>query len=81
LLENSKTRWRGANSGVYAEGMLIAFLTDAALLRESRGKIDLLEIFRRVYQKHRFPENQADGNRAVLEILRSYEYLAPVIEK
>lgn len=81
LLESSKTRWRGANSGAYAEGMLVAFLTDATLLRESRGKIDLLEIFRRVYQKHRIHENQADGNHAVLEILRSYKPLTPIIEK
>ncbi len=81
LLEASKTRWTGANSGVYSEGMLIAFLCDTALLRENRGKIDLLEIFRRIHQKHHLTENQTDGNTAVLKILQSYKELAPIVEK
>lgn len=81
LLEASKMRWRGANSGVYSEGMLIAFLCDTALLRESRGKTDVLEIFSRLYQKYRLPENQTDGNTAVLEILQSYKELIPIVEK
>lgn len=81
LPEASKMRWLSANSGVYSEGMLIAFLCDTALLRENRGKIDLLEIFRRIYQKHHLAENQTDGNTAVLEILQSYKELVPIVEK
>lgn len=80
-LEASKARWVGANSGVYSEGMLIAFLCDAALLRESRGKIDLLKVLRQIYQKHRLPNNRTDGNTAVLGILQSYDALVPIVEK
>lgn len=81
LIEASKARWTGADSGVYAEGMLAAFLCDAALLRESGGKIDLFDVFRQIFQKHRLPANQTDGNAAVLEIMQSFDAVVPVIEK
>ena len=81
LLEASKARWVGANSGVYSEGMLIAFLCDTALLRESRGKTDLFQILRQIYQKHRLPNKRTDGNTAVLGILQSYDALVPIVEK
>lgn len=81
LLEASSQRWNAANSGVYSEGMLIAFLCDTALLRESRGKLDVLEVFRQVYQKHRLPNNRTDANAAILKILQSYKQLVPIVEK
>jgi hypothetical protein len=81
LLEASKSRWNAANSGVYSEGMLIAFLCDTALLRESRGKIDLLEVFRQIYQKHSPPNTQTDANAAILKILQSYNELVTIVEK
>ena len=81
LLEASKSRWNAANSGVYAEGMLIAFLCDTALLRASRGKTDLLEVFRRIYQKHRPPNTPTDANAAILEILQSYDELVTIVKK
>lgn len=80
LLEASKSRWNAANSGVYSEGMLIAFLCDVTLLRASGNKIDLFEVLRLIYQKHRLPNDRADGNRAVLEILQSYDRLVPIVE-
>lgn len=94
LIEASKSRWRTANSGVYAEGMLIAFLCDLALLRENKGanelpnlfkrgknKSDLYDVFRQIYQKHRLPNKRVEGNAAILEILRSHNALAPLVEK
>ena len=81
LLEASKSRWNAASSGVYSEGMLIAFLSDAALLRASGDKIDLFEIFRQIYQKHRPPNKRTDGNAAILEILQSYDALVTIVEK
>ena len=38
LIEASKNRWNGANTQVYARGMLVAFLIDTALLQKSKGK-------------------------------------------
>ncbi len=81
LLAASKDCQSGANPQVYARGMLVAFLCDVILLRESKGKIDLVNIFRQIYETHRFPNKPQDGNTAVLDILGRYPYLQPIIEK
>jgi predicted metalloprotease with PDZ domain len=81
LLEASKNRWSGANTQIYARGMLTAFLIDLAILKQSGGKDSLIEIFREVYQKHNYLMPQADGNTTILKILESRQELRPVIEK
>lgn len=81
LLAASKNRWSGANTQVYARGMLVAFLCDLAVLQKSKGKRSLSEILRKVYENHRFPNARQDGNAAVLKILESYAELRPIIEK
>lgn len=81
LIESSKNRWRAAGSRVYARGMLAAFACDVALLRTSRGKRSISEIFREVYRKHSIPRKPEAGNEAILKILRVYAELDPVIEK
>ncbi len=81
LIESSKNRWSGENNQVYARGMLAAFLTDVALLRESRGKRSIATIFREVYQKHRTPNEPTDGSAAIIKILRSYPELNSIVEK
>ena len=81
LVEASKNRWNGANSNIYARGMLIAFLCDIAILRESKGKNSLTEIFREIYQKHRKPNAAQDGNAAILSLLESRRELRPIVEK
>jgi len=81
LIESSKNRWSGESNQVYARGMLAAFLSDVALLRESRGKRSIAVIFRDVYQKHRTPNEPTDGNAAILKILKNYSELNPIIEK
>ena len=81
LIEASKNRWNGANSQVYSRGMLIAFLCDVALLRQSKGKRSIDDIFRQIYSKHRAPNELQDGNAAVLNVLKSYPELKLIIEK
>lgn len=80
MIEASNQRWSGEDSAVYSKGMLIAFLCDTALLRQSRGKVDLFDVFRQVYQKHGFQSDRADGNSAILEILQSYNELKFIVE-
>jgi len=46
LIEASKNRWNGVNNQVYARGIIVAFLCDVALLRQSKGKNSMAEIFR-----------------------------------
>ena len=81
LVEASKNRWNGANSNIYARGMLVAFLCDIAVLRESKGKRSLTEILREIYQKHRKPNAAQDGNTAILNLLESRRELRPIVEK
>jgi predicted metalloprotease with PDZ domain len=82
LSDASKNLRSGAgNSQVYARGMLVAFLCDAALLRESKGRRSIANVFRQVYQKHRKPNAPQEGNAAVLNILGDYKELNPTIEK
>ncbi|MEP6900168.1 MAG: hypothetical protein ABJA66_00375 [Actinomycetota bacterium] len=81
LIEASKNRWNGANTQVYARGMLVAFLIDSALLQKSKGKNSLPDILREIYQKHRRPNPQQDGNTAILNILQSRAELQPIIDK
>ena len=81
LIEASQKRWINSNELIYAKGIVVAFLCDATLLRESRGKRDLDAIFREVFQKHRAPNQKEDGNAAVLRILKSNAELVSLSEK
>ncbi len=79
LLESSKNRWNGANPQVYARGMLVAFLCDAAMLKNGRRSLD--DVFSEIYRRHRFPNTSADGNAAILNVLSEYKSLDSIIEK
>ena len=82
LLESSKNRWSGAVSRqVYARGMLVAFLCDAALLGESKGRLSIAEVFREIYRQHCAPNKPKEGNAAILKILKNYSELNSVVEK
>ena len=81
LIEASKNRWNGANTQVYARGMLIAFLADAALLQKSKGKNSFTEILREIYQKHGLTAPRTDGNTAILNIFENRDELRSVLEK
>lgn len=79
LLDAAIFRWNGENSSVYAKGLIVAFLCDAALLRSS-GK-DLNNIFREIYEKHNSSNQMQDGSEAILKVLESYAELTPIVEK
>ncbi|MDQ3130090.1 MAG: hypothetical protein M3Q99_04940, partial [Acidobacteriota bacterium] len=81
LIEASKNRWSGANTQVYARGMLVAFLCDIAALRASKGKNSIADIFQRIYQTHRQPNPKKEGNSAILEILQTRGELRSIVEK
>jgi predicted metalloprotease with PDZ domain len=82
LIEASQSRWNGADTQVYARGMLVAFLTDLALLDKSKGKDSLTDLLREIYQKHRRPNApREDANAAILKILEARAELRPIVEK
>jgi predicted metalloprotease with PDZ domain len=81
LIEASRNRWNGANTQVYARGMLVAFLADVALLQKSKGKLSLNGVLREIYQKHGLSAPRTDANTAILNVLQTHAELRPVIEK
>jgi predicted metalloprotease with PDZ domain len=81
LIQASKDRWSGANTQVYARGMLVAFLCDLALLDSSKGKTSVTDLLHDLYMAHRPPAAAADGNEAVLALLRSHQELRPLIDR
>jgi predicted metalloprotease with PDZ domain len=81
LIEASKRRWEGNFDYVNSRGMIVAFLCDLALLRESRGRRSLTEIFREIYDKHDDSNPEEDGTKAILATLRSYPELKPIVDR
>ncbi|HEY0461076.1 MAG TPA: hypothetical protein VGC97_18210 [Pyrinomonadaceae bacterium] len=81
LIEASKNRWNGANTQVYARGMLVAFLADALLLQKSKGKISLPDVLREIYRKHGLNAPRQDGNEAILNILQAHRELQIIVDK
>ncbi|MEP6787150.1 MAG: hypothetical protein ABJB40_01870 [Acidobacteriota bacterium] len=81
LIDASKNRWAGANTQVYARGMLIAFLCDLALLDKSKGRQSVADILRTLYDRHRPPNAMQDGNAAVLALFRLHSELIPIIDR
>jgi predicted metalloprotease with PDZ domain len=79
LIESSKNRWSGARSQVYARGMVVAFLCDLSILKLSRGKRSINDVFKEIYQKHRVPNESTYGNAAILKILKNYSELNLII--
>jgi len=79
LIDASATRWAGQETQVYARGMIIAFLCDLILLRDSTGKRSAEDLFRKLFADHRPPAVPVEGNQAILRILDSYPALGPVV--
>jgi predicted metalloprotease with PDZ domain len=80
LLAASSGRWNGADTKVYARGMVVAFLCDVALLSKSRGKRSVEDLARDIYQAHKRPSAEQDGNTAVLGEMAKYPELAPIVD-
>ncbi len=80
LIVASKNRWSGANTQVYARGMLVAFLCDLALMEASKGKISTDDLVREIYQKYRGAIIATDGNTAILDAMRTHQELRFIAE-
>ncbi|MEO7659400.1 MAG: hypothetical protein ABIV48_07275 [Pyrinomonadaceae bacterium] len=80
LVDASRNRWNGANTQIYARGMLVAFMCDLTLLENSRGKRSVTDMNRRVFERHRLPNPAADGTESILTILRSERELTAIID-
>ena len=81
LIEASKNRFSGANTQVYARGMIVAFLCDLALLNNSKGKRSVQNILREIFQKYHNATQRNDGNEAVLAAFAKHAELRPIVDR
>lgn len=81
LIGEADNRWTGAETRIYARGMAVAFLSDVKMLTASGGKRSIEDVYRRLLETYQSPGPEADGNEAILKILRTNAELIPVIEK
>lgn len=81
LLEASKSRWEIRGSDVYARGLLVAFLSDLALLYESNGKRSSDDLLREIYKKHKLGTEPVDANWVILRIFTQSPSLAPIAKQ
>ena len=68
LIDASERRWTSGNSAVYDKGMLVAFLYDLAIRRDSGGKLTLGSLYRQLFASEPQPVN---GNDVIIRLLSS----------
>ena len=68
LIEASERRWTSSNSTVYDKGMLVAFLYDLAIRRDSGGKLSLATVYRKLFAH---APDSGNGNKAIIDLLSS----------
>ena len=69
MIEASETRWTNFGSQVYVKGMLVAFLYDLKIRKESGGKLTLADRYRELFSR-RVAAN-ANGNEVIIAVLDS----------
>jgi hypothetical protein len=82
LVEASQRRWSGSTALVYHKGMLVAFLYDLALMRETGGRSSLDAAYRELFRRYGpGGERAEDGNRAVVEVLSGMPGMRDFVER
>lgn len=71
LLDASEERWTVSPVLVYNKGMLVAFLYDLTLQKQTKGRHSLDDVYRELFRLYRNSEARKDGNAAVLAVLNS----------
>ncbi|HKV36683.1 MAG TPA: hypothetical protein VJP89_20255 [Pyrinomonadaceae bacterium] len=69
LIDASERRWTTGNSTVYDKGMLVAFLYDLAIKRDSGGKMWLGSLYRKLFAQRAI--QPANGNEVIIGLLSS----------
>ncbi|HJT29511.1 MAG TPA: hypothetical protein VJ784_19005 [Pyrinomonadaceae bacterium] len=69
LIEESERRWASSGSPVYLKGMLVAFLYDLMIRKESGGQRTLADSYRDLFNGRL--TDGADGNEAIISVLGS----------
>ncbi|HJS23402.1 MAG TPA: hypothetical protein VJ751_03465 [Pyrinomonadaceae bacterium] len=69
LIEASETRWTNPQSQVFIKGMLVAFLYDLKIRKESGVKLTLDDRYRELFSRR--TAANANGNEAIIAVLDS----------
>lgn len=69
LIDASERRWTSGNAAVYNKGMLVAFLYDLAIKRDSRGKMWLGSLYPKLFATG--AGEPANGNDVIIHLLSS----------
>ncbi|NNE99274.1 MAG: hypothetical protein HKN25_09680 [Pyrinomonadaceae bacterium] len=69
------------SASVYSKGMLVAFLTDVAILRNTKGKKSIAGIFRNLPFKEESDEKPLDGNAFIEKVMVRRPELAQIVQK
>ena len=69
LIDASERRWTSGNATVYDKGMLVAFLYDLAIRKDSAGKMWLGNIYKELFA--RWAAQPANGNEVIIRLLSS----------
>jgi predicted metalloprotease with PDZ domain len=80
LPEASQRRWSGGTALVYHKGMLVAFLYDLKLMRETGGRNSLASVYRELFRRYARGEKPVDGNHAVVESLGAMTGMRAFVE-
>lgn len=78
LIDASERRWTSRNNAVYDKGMLVAFLYDLLLRKESGGRTRLVDRYRELFRLT--PADRADGNEVIIKLLSSSPATADFIK-
>jgi hypothetical protein len=79
LIDASERRWTGGKSAVYDKGMLVAFLYDLNIAKQSGGGNRLNDRYRELFREH--ASEPADANEAIIQLLSSTVPTAALTKK
>jgi predicted metalloprotease with PDZ domain len=71
LLDASRRRWSDPDASVYDRGMLVAYLYDLDVRRQTNGKRSIDDLYRALFRQSRTPVAGRDGNETVIELMNA----------
>ena len=81
LVEASQRRFAGSNALVYHKGLLVAFIYDLTLMRQTGGKNSLTDVYRELFRRHARGNPPTDGNSAVVQALGATGGMRAFVER
>lgn len=81
LIDASHQRWMSQTGLVYHKGLLVAFLYDLTLRQQTKNGRALDDVYRELFRRHRSSTARADGNSAVISILKNQSGMQEFVQR